>query len=140
MDEVLRENIGKSQVRRFEENGQKELNERSTQNSRCPHKRSTEHILKFLQDTEVGNRTRQSSGKNQRDELCRWEELMEDSWDEFKAEEEEDDEELLEWEGNVHIPNRSNEEDRRGEEREREMQEAEESIEKNPRRTPFTVM
>jgi hypothetical protein len=90
-------------------------------------KRSTEQILKFLQDTEVGNRIAEKKAeqlKKERDESYKWEELMEDSWDESGEEEEEGDDELLKWEGNGHVPK----EEPKWEGGERELQEVKEFI------------
>jgi hypothetical protein len=65
----------------------------------------TEHILKFLKETEVGNRTKEKEKElrdEERDEINGWEELMDHPWVEGLDENEdddEDDEELMAWEG-----------------------------------------
>lgn len=56
----------------------------------------------------MGNRTAEKEAEQleeERDKSYKWQELMEDSWDESGEEEEEGDDELLKWEGNGHVPN-----------------------------------
>jgi hypothetical protein len=65
----------------------------------------TEYILKFLKETEVGNRTKENEKEEkdeERDEVNGWEELMDHPWVEGEDEEDgddEDDEELMAWDG-----------------------------------------
>jgi hypothetical protein len=65
----------------------------------------TEYILKFLKETEVGNRTKEKEKEEkdqERDEVNGWEELMDHPWVEGEDEEDgddEDDEELMAWDG-----------------------------------------
>lgn len=57
----------------------------------------TEYILKFIKETEVGNRTKEKEKEqrdNERDELNGWEELMDEDEDDDG-----DDEELMTWDG-----------------------------------------
>jgi hypothetical protein len=70
-------------------------------------KASTEHILKFLQTTEVGNRTKEKDRKTrdeERDEMNGWHQLVDHPWAEGEGEDEdEDDEELMAWNGSGHV-------------------------------------
>ncbi|KAI5794759.1 hypothetical protein FPQ18DRAFT_387773 [Pyronema domesticum] len=68
-------------------------------------KECTEYILKFIQEREVGNKTKEKEIEErdkERDGDNGWEELMEHPWVEGlddDDEDEEDDEELMAWDG-----------------------------------------
>ncbi|KAI5789374.1 hypothetical protein FPQ18DRAFT_391918 [Pyronema domesticum] len=66
-------------------------------------KECTEFIMKFIKETEVGNKTKekdQEEKDEERDGDNGWEELMEHPWvEELHEDDEEDDEELMAWDG-----------------------------------------
>jgi hypothetical protein len=63
----------------------------------------TEIILKFIKETEVGNKTKEKDQEEKDEEtdgINGWEELLEHPWVEgLQEDEEEDDEELMAWDG-----------------------------------------